>query len=251
MTSWSASTASRPVLPRRCAPPFGRQAGRRGPVTVRRAGSEVTVAPRAADTRGVATIGVVMSGRYRLPIPVTIHAGAVGGPSAGLMFSLGIYDVPHRGNLTGGASIAGTGTIADDGAVGPIGGIRQKVVGAREAGAAWFLTRPTTVPTSRGTCPQVCTWSRSRPSATRSKAVESIAAGSTDTLSSCGFGAPDDSLDERREQPGHEAGAMSRPLATRSSRSWSRRRSRHDERPSRVTATTRRTSSDPGGPRGR
>ena len=51
-------------------------------VTVRRAGSEVTVAPRAADTRGVATIGVVMSGRYQLPIPVTIHAGAVGGPLA-------------------------------------------------------------------------------------------------------------------------------------------------------------------------
>ena len=108
-------------------------------VTVRRAGSEVTVAPRAADTRGVATIGVVMSGRYQLPIPVTIHAGAVGGPSAGLMFSLGIYDVLTDGNLTGGASIAGTGTIADDGAVGPIGGIDKKMIAAQDAGAQLFV----------------------------------------------------------------------------------------------------------------
>jgi len=156
-------------------------------VTVRRAGSEVTVAPRAADTRGVATIGVVMSGRYQLPIPVTIHAGAVGGPSAGLMFSLGIYDVLTDGNLTGGASIAGTGTIADDGAVGPIGGIRQKVVGARGAGAAWFLTPADNCADLKGHVPaglhlvKVATFSDAK------QAVESIAAGSTDTLSSCGF----------------------------------------------------------------
>ena len=147
----------------------------------------MTVAPRAADTRGVATIGVVMSGRYQLPIPVTIHAGAVGGPSAGLMFSLGIYDVLTDGNLTGGASIAGTGTIADYGAVGPIGGIRQKVVGAREAGAAWFLTPADNCADLKGHVPaglhlvKVATFSDAK------QAVESIAAGSTDTLSSCGF----------------------------------------------------------------
>jgi len=71
-------------------------------------------------------------------------AGAIrptdsGGPSAGLMFTLGIMDKLEPEDLTAGKIIAGTGTIDDDGNVGPIGGIPQKLVGAKSAGAQIFL----------------------------------------------------------------------------------------------------------------
>ncbi len=67
--------------------------------------------------------------------PVDINSANVGGPSAGLMYALGIIDVLTPGNITNGHVVAGTGTIAPDGSVGGIGGIRQKVVAAEAAGA--------------------------------------------------------------------------------------------------------------------
>jgi PDZ domain-containing protein len=74
------------------------------------------------------------------PFPVNIDLGQeIGGPSAGLMFSLGIYDMLTPGSLTGGAHIAGTGTIDASGRVGEIGGIQQKIAGAVDAGATIFL----------------------------------------------------------------------------------------------------------------
>jgi PDZ domain-containing protein len=73
------------------------------------------------------------------PFGVQISSGDVGGPSAGLMFALGLYDLLTPGDLTGGKVIAGTGTIDPDGNVGPIGGIRDKVVAAERAGAQLFL----------------------------------------------------------------------------------------------------------------
>jgi PDZ domain-containing protein len=63
----------------------------------------------------------------------------VGGPSAGTMFALGIIDKLTEGDLTGGRHFAGTGTIDSTGAVGRIGGIEQKLAGAREDGADFFL----------------------------------------------------------------------------------------------------------------
>ncbi|MFP3675149.1 S16 family serine protease, partial [Bacillus sp. SIMBA_031] len=63
----------------------------------------------------------------------------VGGPSAGMMFALGIIDTLTPGDLTGGKHIAGTGTITPDGAVGAIGGIAQKMIGAKQQGATLFL----------------------------------------------------------------------------------------------------------------
>jgi PDZ domain-containing protein len=78
--------------------------------------------------------------REKYPITVKISVGDVGGPSAGLMFALGIYDKLTPGDLTGGRFIAGTGTIDPEGHVGPIGGIQQKMVAARDAGATVFLT---------------------------------------------------------------------------------------------------------------
>ncbi len=70
---------------------------------------------------------------------VTIDSGPVGGPSAGLAFTLGIIDLLSAGDLTGGKRVAATGTIAIDGTVGPIGGIQQKAVAARRAGIELFL----------------------------------------------------------------------------------------------------------------
>jgi PDZ domain-containing protein len=74
------------------------------------------------------------------PIKLDIPIEGIGGPSAGLMLSLGIIDKLDPTDLTGGKIIAGTGTIDRAGAVGPIGGVPQKLVGARAAGATYFLT---------------------------------------------------------------------------------------------------------------
>src|SRR5207249_215834 len=87
------------------------------------------------------------------PFPVTIALDDVGGPSAGLMFALGIYDRLTAGDLTGGQIVAGTGTIDDDGSVGPIGGIQQKLVAAREHGARYFLTPTGNYDEARGAIP--------------------------------------------------------------------------------------------------
>jgi PDZ domain-containing protein len=84
-------------------------------------------------------IGVETRERTDYPFQVTISLGDIGGPSAGLMFALGIVDKLQPGSLTDGRFIAGTGTIDDDGVVGPIGGIQQKLIGARRKGATVFL----------------------------------------------------------------------------------------------------------------
>ena len=73
------------------------------------------------------------------PFPVEISSGDVGGPSAGLMFALGLYDILTPGDLTGGRTVAGTGAIYPDGTVAPIGGITDKVVAAERVGATVFL----------------------------------------------------------------------------------------------------------------
>jgi Lon-like protease len=75
------------------------------------------------------------------PFPVQITPQKiVGGPSAGLMFTLTVYNRLSATDLTGGRKIAGTGTINPDGTVGPIGGVAQKVAAAEAAGATYFLS---------------------------------------------------------------------------------------------------------------
>ncbi|HET7476726.1 MAG TPA: PDZ domain-containing protein [Dermatophilaceae bacterium] len=108
-------------------------------LTVRRAGKEQTLAVRTGSQGGRTVLGVLLRLSFDAPLRVRINAGVVGGPSAGLMFSLGVYDKITPGQLTGGVNVAGTGTIDSTGTVGPIGGIRQKMVGARDGGATWFL----------------------------------------------------------------------------------------------------------------
>jgi len=112
-------------------------------LVVNRAGSQVEleVTPRLSD--GAARLGVHIASSWDWPIDVRIQLENVGGPSAGMMFALGIIDKLTPGSLTGGEVIAGTGTISATGEVGPIGGIRQKLFGALGAGAPWFLAPAT------------------------------------------------------------------------------------------------------------
>lgn len=109
-------------------------------VDVRRAGKDVSLdVVTMSSEDGAAQLGVLLDPDFEFPIEVDINAQEIGGPSAGLIFSLGIVDLLTPGSLTGGENIAGTGTIDLAGTVGPIGGIQQKLFGAADAGAKWFL----------------------------------------------------------------------------------------------------------------
>ncbi|APH44532.1 ATP-dependent serine peptidase containing a PDZ domain protein [Microbacterium sp. 1.5R] len=125
------------------------QDGEGAPValTVQRSGEEqvVEVTPVEQTDGDVTTwlIGVTLRTDYDFEIDVTLQLDNVGGPSAGMMFALGIIDTLTEGELNGGENVAGTGTIEADGTVGPIGGIRQKLYGARDAGAEYFLAPST------------------------------------------------------------------------------------------------------------
>jgi Lon-like protease len=82
-------------------------------------------------------VGVALINAF--PIDVRISSGAIGGPSAGLMWALGLYDLLTPGDLTGGRTIAGTGMILIDGGVYPISGIGEKLAAAEDAGAEVFF----------------------------------------------------------------------------------------------------------------
>ena len=82
---------------------------------------------------------VALNPRFEYPFPIDIDAGLVGGPSAGLMYTLAVMELLAPEDLTHGRVIAGTGTIDSAGNVGPIGGVRQKVVAAEAAGAEVML----------------------------------------------------------------------------------------------------------------
>ncbi|MFF4589836.1 PDZ domain-containing protein [Streptomyces sp. NPDC001388] len=103
---------------------------------------DVTITTATSTDSGEkrAIVGISAGTDHTFPFSIDIKLADVGGPSAGLMFALGIYDKLTPGSLTGGTFVAGTGTIDDDGKVGPIGGIEMKTVGARSQGAKYFLT---------------------------------------------------------------------------------------------------------------
>jgi PDZ domain-containing protein len=149
-----------------------------GPVTIgyRRGGKDASVTLTTASSKDasgatVAVIGITLDDKR--PFTVTIGLKGVGGPSAGLMFALGIIERLQPDDLTGGATIAGTGQIGDDGTVDPIGGIQQKLVAARQAGATFFL-----VPTEN--CPEA---SKAVPSGLRLLKVGSLATAVSDLKS--------------------------------------------------------------------
>jgi Lon-like protease len=109
-------------------------------LTIDRGGKTLHLRVVTANVAGRAVVGVQVTESFVFPFTVKIKIGDIGGPSAGLMFALGIVDKITPENLTGGRFIAGTGEIEADGTVDPIGGIQQKLVGARAAGATVFLT---------------------------------------------------------------------------------------------------------------
>jgi PDZ domain-containing protein len=155
-------------------------------MVVKRAGAEVPVQVGTTVTDGRRVVGVGLKVDFRYPVDVTIHAGSIGGPSAGLMFSLGLYDKLTPGPLTGGAKIAGTGTIADDGSVGPIGGIDHKMAGARAGDHAdWFLAPKDNCTDVRGHIPDGLHVVRVGSFDEAKKAIESIAAGQGAGLPGC------------------------------------------------------------------
>jgi len=102
----------------------------------------VAIATRTSHDEGPtrAVVGIQAGVEHTFPFTIDIKLADVGGPSAGMMFALGIVDKLTPGSLTGGQFVAGTGTIDDDGDVGPIGGISLKTIGARDKGARYFLT---------------------------------------------------------------------------------------------------------------
>jgi len=113
-----------------------------GPVelTIERGGATQQIEVTPFKSSGAWTLGVFAGQQYgTMPVTIDFQLTDIGGPSAGQMFALGIIDKLTPGYLNGGKKVAGTGTIDAEGDVGAIGGIRQKMFGARAAGATVFL----------------------------------------------------------------------------------------------------------------
>jgi Lon-like protease len=131
-------------------------------------------------------IGISMETSYDFPFEVDIQLEDVGGPSAGMMFSLGIIDKLTPGAMTGGEDIAGTGTLTASGDVGPIGGIRQKLYGAADAGSEWFLAPAANCDEVVGHVPAGLTVFSVKTLDQALAAVDAISAGETNGLPGCG-----------------------------------------------------------------
>jgi PDZ domain-containing protein len=114
------------------------------PVTFRRGDEVRTVTLRVTKVSqlgrpGLGVALVSLDPQIVLPFPVTIDQDDIGGPSAGLMMALTVFDLADPGDLAQGRVIAGTGTIDLNGNVGPVGGVRQKVLAAEAARAVVFV----------------------------------------------------------------------------------------------------------------
>jgi PDZ domain-containing protein len=132
---------------------YARPAGSTLTVTIVRGGQTRTVRVGTRRAGGHPVMGVAVEERYKFPFTVTISVGDIGGPSAGLMFALGIIDKLTALDLTGGTFIAGTGEITASGQVQAIGGIQQKMIAARNAGATIFLTPASNCADAKGAVP--------------------------------------------------------------------------------------------------
>jgi Lon-like protease len=107
---------------------------------------------------GIPTHGFDLRATFsKVDVKIGIDPAQVGGPSAGLAFALGIVDELTPGDLTGGRTVAVTGTIDGFGNVGPIGGIQQKIAGAKKAGATVFLAPASECPDARSVAPSSMT----------------------------------------------------------------------------------------------
>jgi Lon-like protease len=148
----------------------------------------VTITTARAEKGDRAIVGIQAGTDHTFPFTVDINLADVGGPSAGLMFALGIVDKLTPGDLTGGKFVAGTGTIDDEGRVGPIGGISMKLVGARSAGARYFLTPADNCTTAAADVPAGLTLVKVNTIADAAGSLEKIASGRPAGLPTCAKG---------------------------------------------------------------
>jgi len=132
---------------------YAHPAGSTLTLTIIRDGQSRQVQVGTRQSGGHPVMGVQINEQYKFPFQVKISVGDIGGPSAGMMFSLGIIDKLTKLDLTAGRFIAGTGEITARGQVQPIGGIQQKMVGARNAGATIFLTPASNCADTKGAVP--------------------------------------------------------------------------------------------------
>jgi PDZ domain-containing protein len=154
---------------------------------IRRAGQDldVDVVTGARQDGSGSQLGVYIDPTFDPPVDVTIQIDRIGGSSAGTMFALGIIDKLTPEDEAAGQVIAGTGTMDLNGAVGPIGGIRQKLAGAVRDGATWFLAPAENCDEVVGHVPdglrvvEISTLHEAR------EAVEAIGAGTGDDLPTC------------------------------------------------------------------
>jgi PDZ domain-containing protein len=148
---------------------------------------QVTITTRASDDTGPkrAIVGIQAGVEHLYPFSIDIRLADDGGPSAGMMFALGIIDKLTPGSLTGGAFVAGTGTIDDNGNVGPIGGISLKTIGARNQGAKYFLTPADNCEEAAKDIPGGLTLVKVKTLDDAMTALKNIRSGDTSALASC------------------------------------------------------------------
>jgi PDZ domain-containing protein len=125
-------------------------------LAVVRGGKPLTVHSKVVGINGTSIIGVDLAPRFSVPLHVNIDTSDISGPSAGLAITLAIIDALTPGQLTGGKKVAVTGTIDPQGNVGEIGGLPQKAVAAKNAGAQ-ILIVPRCTPTDTGCLKDVAT----------------------------------------------------------------------------------------------
>ena len=154
-------------------------------VVVDRDGKEETTTVTTAEVEGRTVIGVEIQDEADYPFSVEISLQDVGGPSAGLMFALGIVDKLTPGSLTNGRFIAGTGTIDDAGRVGAIGGIAQKMIGARRKGATVFLSPAANCAQAKEAVPDGLRLVKVHTLSDAVEALEDLKAGRADQVPTC------------------------------------------------------------------
>lgn len=156
-------------------------------LTVLRKGKRLTasVVTAKAPEDGRPVIGILTEVDPDYAFTIDISLKDVGGPSAGLMFALGIVDKLTPGALNGGAFIAGTGTIDGQGKVGPIGGIPQKMAAAKEAGATVFLVPAGNCAEALGAAPKGLKLVKATTLDTAVRALDALRAGRTKALPAC------------------------------------------------------------------
>lgn len=147
--------------------------------------SDVSITTAKAEDSDRAIVGITPGITHSFPFQVDIGLQDVGGPSAGLMFSLGIVDKLTPTDITGGKFVAGTGTITDDGKVGPIGGIAMKIIAARDKGAEYFLTPSDNCAEAAKNTPSGLTLVKVDTLDGALKALEQVRSGQTSALPSC------------------------------------------------------------------